>query len=1108
MLLASFLVAAVPASAGTLSWTPFSPVPSSTGNVLAEGDILDIAVAADGETIYAATISSAITANLEQQGSNTATWSTTQAHSGSTSVELDYDGSAADMAYVEFTPPTGITLAEFVADIDDYGFYYFKTVAGGCGPEGEFRFTDGGSGWVRVTVEAALYDYITDALTINAWNEITFSDTEMCQYFGDGSDGVSLTGDDNFVPSALIALIVADSNIDADTVASVGAWEMDLATVSLGWCVGEAQIGYIDDVTIAGTTYNLEGTSGSSADGEAFGGHIYKSTNAGETWSSLTNPACSSVSLIAVAPDDADIVVVAGDNNKVYITINGGTTWGDLAFTGADVINDIAISAESAGIHYIAVAGKNDTTGAKVFTYNAGGTPATWRDASVDCDGFWAKVDTDSTATAVAYSPNFPSDLVMLVVTEGTDATKDYVKLEIFSENLDKWNAATGTFDGYPVTIVDETGTTGLISGSITLDPGYLGSDDAMRLAFIGLTITDTSKYNGIYRADDTTAKALKTGSAVQIHSVAYNGLTLVAGRFDSNICYYSTNPTATTPTVDPTRSLKRPGINKDNVNEMTVVAWAGDDVVAGTSGEESAFAVSTNDGKSFSDISLIDTDLANLSDVAVSPDGSKVYLATDDGGDFSLWLKASSWKRVLAVPEKDTFIVRFAPDDPDVIYVADKGDTTIYYSADGGMERWQMRISKYGVADLAIESDGDVAYVLTSAGKVSKSTTSGFTWGTEKSTKLTGGNMVASIGKDALIVGSTNGYVSYSTDGNSSWTKIGKAAGGDNIVVTASSLADEGYIYVGTHETEDSYLYRWQIGVSSKWTKMTTDMTPTDAKGGIPANYQVFGIALQGDILYANTASGTDGKSMTFRTLNPTGDPTVYWSTRESTALFDVGPQALKVGGGNNKLWAINSEGPSLYSFTDTLVDVVPTLTAPKDGFLDKVNPISGYATDITFSWKKPSSEVDEYNLYIYDDDGNRVFAKSVASTSTSVSCVVGRDLSDTSTSSTFTFQPGETYSWKVRVSSAGPIYSGYSEVREFSIEEAEVAPPVVIGPAPTPEITVEVPEITVEVPPTPTPAPAAAPIAPVYLWAIIAIGAVLVIALIILVIRTRRVA
>jgi nitrous oxidase accessory protein NosD len=82
-----------------------------------------------------------------------------------------------------------------------------------------------------------------------------------------------------------------------------------------------------------------------------------------------------------------------------------------------------------------------------------------------------------------------------------------------------------------------------------------------------------------------------------------------------------------------------------------------------------------------------------------------------------------------------------------------------------------------------------------------------------------------------------------------------------------------------------------------------------------------------------------------------------------------------------------------------------------------------------------------------------------------------------------------------------------------------AEAAPAeITVEAAPAPQVTVEAPpapQVTVEAPPAPqvtveaAPAAAAAPAIPTYLlWIIIGIGAVLVVALIVLIVRTRRVA
>ena len=101
----------------------------------------------------------------------------------------------------------------------------------------------------------------------------------------------------------------------------------------------------------------------------------------------------------------------------------------------------------------------------------------------------------------------------------------------------------------------------------------------------------------------------------------------------------------------------------------------------------------------------------------------------------------------------------------------------------------------------------------------------------------------------------------------------------------------------------------------------------------------------------------------------------------------------------------------------------------------------------------------------------------------------------------------PGVTYYWRVRTDA--PFRSGWVS-RSFKVAEAEGLPPVTVEIPPTPDITVEMPapEVTVTIPPVVQVPPAAAPITPGFIWGIIVIGALLFVALIVLIIRTRRVA
>jgi len=842
-------------------------------------------------------------------------------------------------------------------------------------------------------------------------------------------------------------------------------------------------------------------------------GLIYKSTTAGRSWSALG--VSGNASLVAVAPDDPDVVAFADNATlTVWVSTDGGSTFGSLGVpqesgaTVCDNISDIAISALSGGIHYVAVAGAEQGEIANVWYWNIGAASPYWHEIN-DLPTIDADTAGNSTALALEFSPNFPSDQTMAVLTFEAGALvagTDYVRVELYSFNQSKWNDDAG-FSSYGVAVVSDDGITGVLSGDIALSPDYLGSDDSMRLTFVGVTLdgnTDAEKYNGLYRTSDTTVKALKDGAAVKLHSVAYDGSTLVAGRLDSNIVYYSSDPTASTPTVGAARSLKRPGIDVTGQNERTVVAWAGAELVAGTSHNASAFSVSVNDGASFSDVSLLSPALTNVTGIEVSPDGETVYLATNDGTTVSLWRYASAWERVLAFTAYgDSYLLRLAPDDPDVVYMAQRGGTDVYYSADGGTGRWFKRTARYAIQDLAVETTGDYAYVIQAGnGKISKSTNGGFTWGKEASSQLTGGYMIASLGEDAVIAGGDDGYVAYSSDGGSSWTKIAKqvyASTAANVSVAATGAADGDYVYAGMMTTGKD-ITRWQIGTDTGWTSIKEG---TD---------NVTGLALQDGVLYAFSWAGfgvTNGSTL-YRTLGPTASPTVYWSTVNSTDNeFFIVPKSFKVSGGSNTLWAIDrhvAAADVLYSYADPLTVDGPDLIGPAQGFEARVNPISGFTQDVTFSWTKPCDRVTTYELKLAFDSAFQEVAKTikVGATGGTVGQVVGR-----SASAVFDVMPGETYFWKVRVKQ--PVFSPWSVARSFSAEEAESpATSITVEPPAAPEVTVEAPaapEITVNVPESPTPV-AVPPTIPTYLlWTIIGIGAVLIIALIVLIVRTRRV-
>ncbi|MDP2932149.1 MAG: hypothetical protein Q8O05_06625 [Chloroflexota bacterium] len=409
----------------------------------------------------------------------------------------------------------------------------------------------------------------------------------------------------------------------------------------------------ITDIAVAGDGKTIfAGTGGLT---------LYKSTDKGVGWSKIMTSSTSNngtSDFVAVAPDDSNYIVIAdATSGNITVTTNGGTTWYRLGPPETSAtIKGLDFSPALSGVHYIGVVGAVGAA-AGVWYFDVGAAAPTWKAIT---GGIYTGFTTGTSAGAVAFSPAFASDQVMATVTDnGT------ILLQLFSFNSKKWNGDAG-FSGYPGTIV-ATGGPGITAASITLDPGYLGSDDSTRLAFIGLTVTGDPDKNGIWRMSDTTAKDLKIGAAVQMQSVAWNGSVLVGGRYDSNIIYYSSDATASSPTVSTTTSYKRPGLDTTG-NEKTVVAWAGADVVAGVQNANGAFAVSRNNAKSFNDISLINTTLTSMRDVGISADGAKVFLVTDDGTYTSVWRKTTAWERVFTVADIGPtgalgYFIRLAPD-------------------------------------------------------------------------------------------------------------------------------------------------------------------------------------------------------------------------------------------------------------------------------------------------------------------------------------------------------------------------------------------------------------------------------------------------------------
>jgi hypothetical protein len=249
-----------------------------------------------------------------------------------------------------------------------------------------------------------------------------------------------------------------------------------LSTTSDNWSIVDMAVS-ADGNTVYVVTNNDTGTTGK----------IYKSTNAGATFTQLTSPSTLTLpQFITIAPDDANYVLVAGDTYEAYVSTNAGSTFSSLLDTNGVItigvstlatMNDIAISRLDGVKHWLAIAGTdNGSTGGAVFYFNLGDAAPVWKNAASTASGQFtsAPEGTNDVFLAIAFSPNFPSDNILVAVSadNGVNGTINY---HIASFNQKKWDSAV--FDGYPKQI-DTVTTAGnsltANAAAVALDPDAL----------------------------------------------------------------------------------------------------------------------------------------------------------------------------------------------------------------------------------------------------------------------------------------------------------------------------------------------------------------------------------------------------------------------------------------------------------------------------------------------------------------------------------------------------------------------------------------------------------------------------------------------------------
>jgi hypothetical protein len=258
---------------------------------------------------------------------------------------------------------------------------------------------------------------------------------------------------------------------------------------------------------------------------------------------------------------------------------------------------------------------------------------------------------------------------------------------------------------------------------------------------------------------------------------------------------------------------------------------------------DESAFALSRNNGETWNQIALIDTTIDWFNDVAVAPDCTTIYLASvNRNTGFAAYCNEfdSVWRATInpnvaaplpAVPPLGTYwervytrvtalscaqvggqsdlpILRVVPSctdkkDGEIVGWAAQGTTAMAWSPDFG-DYWATITPRNAVQDFAFESSTTM-YVLNRLGMVQRLPYSGTSWSTNLASTFSLMDLahtIVAVPDGKVLVGAANGAQfpsSYSADKALNWGQSPALAGhGNEHVIFDVDFKNNSFIYMG----------------------------------------------------------------------------------------------------------------------------------------------------------------------------------------------------------------------------------------------------------------------------------------------------------------------
>ncbi len=740
--------------------------------------------------------------------------------------------------------------------------------------------------------------------------------------------------------------------------------------------------------------------------------YLLKSTDGAATWENITDALgdvlddndyinyLPRVAIDSVAPDFVAVALDMWDDSDgadkvhVFISNNGGSTFidtsevedGGVYFPDGSYVSDLAVSSEISGIRNIAIGGRDWSEALLFRCMVTGDSPSAWDDTTDylgDYPGWDDDGDFDSDlATDIIFSPNWTTDKTILVTTVAETGT------DVYTVHLQ--SGSWGTSAGW-----NEDSTLGIEAVLIMEDvdiPIWLADFDARRIAGMTLPSDYNSKsmdaryawvwvnhyddYMGdpmstIMRIDDDNADPVGPMGQIEdgelwLTNVSYKG-TIDEGEAIAGVLGDGMGGFAEC--CEGVQVYRNDGIRnmdiccerwhdacKPPTGQFAMEAfYVGEDKAYAVSlwgffslYDEDAWSVSYDDGDFWNQLSLIDTHIDYLSDIAVSPDCNKTMLVSvneeSDCGCDSVWLHAENlpeapeysgkWLRTWCGQMEGDLgggwergMLRLNPEETtgDNVYLVDYGSGNVYWNNMETLACWDpIACTELGfIVDLAAE-DADTLYALDYYGDVAMFDED--EWQEAVDSEIEYGWTIA-VQDDNILVGGCDGDVSYSDDGGETFTQLEQVpVSADYTLVTVafdSYFDANDTIYAAVAGFEGSSpttggIYRWVIGENTEWEDLgAEDYAYTGLALNMPSVGKPENSADTGGVLYASYVNeDTTGVARCLTPAQDTCCSATDWDylTRGLTSeLFKMTPQALKVCGCltphiGSRLFAIDS--------------------------------------------------------------------------------------------------------------------------------------------------------------------------------------------------------